>query len=198
MINIEQNLKDICRQKGLTLSDVAFRIGTNPSNLLSSIKGNPTIARLQNIADAINISPAELLTNRPEHAQGIAIIGGQVYQLTRPAPSTIQLPYFDRFDTLRKEVAAFIKKAVKSSELISKVGLLETTEVFTLIYDPHEAKFYLSLCFCDGEIATFAYDKLEFAKWPDDHKTDEPDWDVPSVIEEILGDIESAAPVQQK
>ena len=198
MINIEQNLKDICRQKGLTLTDVANRIGTSPSNLLSSIKGNPTIARLQNIADATNISPSELLTNRPERAQGIAIIGGQVYQLSRPAPSTVQLPYFDHFDTLRKDVAAFIKKAVKSGDLISKFGLLETTEVFTLNYDPLMAKFYLSLCYGDSETASFAYDKLEFAKWPDDRNADEPEWDIPSITEEILSDIESATPVQHK
>ena len=194
MINIEQNLKDICRQKGFTLSDVAFRIGTNPSNLLSSIKGNPTIARLQNIADAINISLSELLSNRPEHALGIAIIGGQVYQLTRPAPNTVQLPYFDRFDTLRKEVATFIKKAIKSEDAVSKVGLLETAELFSLIYDPLSAKFFLSHCFADGKTDTLTYDKLEFANWVDCQDADEPDWDVKSVTEEILNDIEGFVP----
>ena len=198
MSQIETNLKNICRVKGLSLTDVANRIGTSPSNLVNRVKGNPTISTIEDIAAALNVSVSELLSKAPEKAQGIAIIGGQVYQLSHPAPSTIQLPYFDRFDALRKEVAAFIKKAVKSGDLVSKVGLLETTEVFTLIYDPLPAKFYLSLCYGDGEIASFAYDKLEFAKWPDDRKADEPDWDVPSVTEEILSDIESAAPVQHK
>lgn len=89
-------------------------------------------------------------------------------------------------------MAAFIKKAVKSVDLISKVGLLETTELFTLIYDPLSSKFYLSLCYGDGELLSYTYDKLEFAKWPAERDVDEPDWDVQSVTEEILGDIEEA------
>ena len=52
---IEKNLKDICRAKGLTVTDVANRMGADPSNLLSSIKGNPKLSTLQDIADALQI-----------------------------------------------------------------------------------------------------------------------------------------------
>ena len=66
MDSIVKNLKDICRAKGLKLTDVANRMGVDPSNLLSSIKGNPKLSTLQDIANALQISVSELLTMRPE------------------------------------------------------------------------------------------------------------------------------------
>ena len=69
---IEKNLKEICRRKGLSLTDVANRMATSPSNLLSSVKGNPTVSKIQDIANALQVSVSELLTMRPEKATGIA------------------------------------------------------------------------------------------------------------------------------
>jgi transcriptional regulator with XRE-family HTH domain len=52
MTDLENNLREICKRKGLRLSDVADRVGTSQSNLVSSVKGNPTISRLQDIASS--------------------------------------------------------------------------------------------------------------------------------------------------
>lgn len=59
MINVEENLWEICRRKGLRLSDVADRMGSGQSNLIQSVKGNPKLSTLQDIASAINISVSE-------------------------------------------------------------------------------------------------------------------------------------------
>ena len=37
MINVEENLREICRRKGLRLSDVADRVGAGQSNLINSV-----------------------------------------------------------------------------------------------------------------------------------------------------------------
>ena len=192
---IDKNIKAICHQKGLTITDIANRIGTSPSNFLSSIKGNPTISRLQAIADALQISVSELLTQRPEKAQGLAIIDGQIYQLSRPAATTVQLPTYDRYDTLRKELKDFIKKSIKGSDTTSKMGMVETMQVFSLVYDPEAAKFYLSLCYADGQTLTIAYDKMEYTVWPEDESDDNATWDVKEVSEAIINDIEGLVPV---
>ena len=122
MVNIEDNLREICRRKGLRLSDVANRIGSGQSNLVSSAKGNPKLSTLQEIAAALNVSISELLTMRTDSAQGLVIIDGQTYQLSRPATATVQLPSFARYDTLREEIKDFIKKCVDGSEPASKMG----------------------------------------------------------------------------
>ena len=190
MESIVKNIKDICRLKGLTLTDVANRMGVNPSNLLTSIKGNPKLSTLQEIADALNISISELLTMRPASAQGIVILGGQTYQLSKPAVSTVQVPNFDRYDTLRDEIKAFIKKSIKSTTPISKMGLVETLEVFSLVYDPSDSKFILSLCYADGKTATCAYDKFEYCNWRENDTEETVQWDIPEIAQEIINDIE--------
>ena len=192
MDSIETNLKSICRQKGLTLTDVANRIGTSPSNLLSSVKGNPTISKIQDIADALNISVSELLTRRPEKAQGIAIIDGQAFQISKPTSSIVQLPTYDRYDTLRSEIKEFVKKAIEGEHNISKMGLVETMEVFSLTYDKYQDRFVLALCYADGKTMTIIYDKLEYCDWGKNLSEREAFWNQNDVTQEIINDIEGA------
>ena len=125
MINVEQNLREICRRKGLRLSDVADRVGSSQSNLSSSVKGNPKLSTLQDIADALSISISELLTMRPATAEGLVIIGGQTYQLSKPAATTVQLPAYVRYDTLRDEIKEFIMKSTACCTSASKIGIAE-------------------------------------------------------------------------
>ena len=194
MMDIEQNLREICKRKGLKLSDIAERIGTGQSNLITSLKGNPTISKLEDVAAALQVSVAELLTMRPKSSEGIVIIGGQTFQLSKPAASTVQLPAFDRYDTLRDEIREFVKKAVECAETVSKMGLLETMEVFSLVYDPNAAKFYLSLCYADGKIYTLTYDKFEYCNWKDGDNDETVNWMLADITTDIINDIEGVVP----
>ena len=194
MINVEENLREICRRKGLRLSDVADRVGAGQSNLINSVKGNPKLSTLQDIADALNISVSELLTMRPNAAEGIVIIGGQTFQLSKPAASTVQLPTFDRYDALRDEIREFVKKAIEGAETVSKMGLLETMEVFSLVYDPNAAKFYLSLCYAAGKIYTLTYDKFEYCDWKDGDTDETVKWTLADITTDIINDIEGVVP----
>lgn len=194
MSQIETNLKKLCRVKGLSLTDVANRIGTSPSNLVNRVKGNPTISTIEDIADALNISVSELLTMRPNAAEGIVIIGGQTFQLSKPAASTVQLPAFNRYDALRDEIREFVKKAIEGAETVSKMGLLETMEVFSLVYDPNAAKFYLSLCYADGKIYTLTYDKFEYCDWKDGDTDETVKWTLADITTDIINDIEGVVP----
>ena len=194
MINIEQNLREICKRKGLRISDIADRMGVGQSNLIYSLKGNPTISKLEDVAAALQVNVSELLTMRPESAQGLVVVDGQIYQLTKPAVTTVQLPSFDRYDTLRKEVKDFIKKSIKGSAPATKMGLVQTMEFFSLVYDPEAAKFYLSLCYADGKTLTSAYDKMEYAVWSEDESNDESAWNIKEVSDAIISDIEGRVP----
>ena len=193
---IEKNLKDLCRLKGLTLTDVANRMGANPSNLLSSIKGNPKLSTLQDIAAALQISVSELITKRPDSAQGLIIINSQTYQISKPATATVQLPSFTRYDTLREEIKDFVRKCVNGLESASKMGLVDTMEVFSLVYDAKTSKFLLSLCYSDGHTITSVYDKLEFCNWDQDASEDDAKWDLGTLSEEIINDIEGLVPMR--
>ena len=194
MNSIEQNLKAICRQKGLSLTDVANRMGTSPSNLLSSVKGNPTISKIQDIANALQVSVSELLTMRPEKATGVAFIGGQVYQVSKPATNVVQLPVYERYSDLREDIKEFVAQAIEAGENTAKMGILETFEVFCLSYDIHDAKFHLNLCYADGKTLSMAYQKLEYCNWKDDDTDETVKWDLHALIQELTTDIEDAVP----
>ena len=193
MDSIETNLKAICRQKGLSLTDVANRMGASPSNLLSSVKGNPTISKIQDIANALQVSVSELLTMRPEKASGVVILDGQTYQISRPSINVVQIPQYDRYDVFRSEISKFIRDCIKGEETKSKMGMLESFEVFSLVFDHHKQLFHLSLCYGDGKTLTFSYDKLEYCgDWRDDDTEETVCWDVDYLIQEIINDLEGA------
>ena len=194
MDSIVTNLKEICLRKGLTMSDVAERMGTSPSNLLSSVKGNPTISKLEDIAEALGISVAELLTTRPEASQGLVIIGGETFALSKPAAATVQIPTYSRYDVLRSEVKKFIASSIKEGRTATKMGILETLEFFTLTYSAPADTFLLSLCFGESKQVAIAYDKLEYCL-TDDYRTEaEAKWDTKQVTEEILNDLTDYVP----
>lgn len=194
MANIEQNLREIVKAKGLKLSDIANRMGTTVSNLLSSVKGNPTVSKLEGLADALQVSVSELLTGRPEMAQGLVIIGDQTYQISKPATKVVQIPTYNRYDVLRGDIRCFIVKAIEARANACMMGIVETMEFFSLLYDGENEFFHLSLCFADGRVMTFPYDKLEYCDWKKEESKEEALWDNSQVTEEILNDIEFAVP----
>ncbi len=194
MVNVESNLKELCKRKGLKMTDIANRIGTSPSNLLSSVKGNPTVSKLEDIADALNVSVAELLTLRPDSSQGLVIIGGETYALTKPALATVQIPTYDCYDVLRGELRMFIAEAIEGETCASKMGIVETMEMFSLVYDPNAAKFYLTLCYADGKTSTLTYDKFEYCDWKDGDTDETVKWTLADVTEDIINDIEGYVP----
>lgn len=196
MESIEKNIKDICRLKGLTLTDVANRMGGNPSNLLSSIKGNPKLSTLQDIANALQVSVSELLTMRPGKATGVAIIDGKVYQVSKPAANVVQLPVYERYSDLRDDIKEFVAQAVDAQENTAKMAMLETFEVFSLSYDIYDAKFHLNLCYANGKTMFMTYQKLEYCDWEDEDTEESVKWDLREVTQEIINDIESAVPTK--
>jgi len=54
-------IKEVIREKGSTVKDVARRMGVSSPSLSQTISGNPTIEKLQQIASALNVPVSELI-----------------------------------------------------------------------------------------------------------------------------------------
>lgn len=54
-------IKEVCKEKGVTLQHVAEVIGVNRVSLSNSINGNPTIQTLEKIANALGVAVSELI-----------------------------------------------------------------------------------------------------------------------------------------
>ena len=60
-------VKEVCREKGIMMKDLASMIGITEVGLSKSLNGNPTISRLEEIANALGVSVTELFEEKNEN-----------------------------------------------------------------------------------------------------------------------------------
>lgn len=53
-------IKEILKQQGKTMQDLSDMIGINRVNLSNSLNGNPTLERLKQVADCLNVDLKDL------------------------------------------------------------------------------------------------------------------------------------------
>ena len=72
---MDLRLKDICREQGIMLKDLAKQLGLTEVGLSKSINGNPTIGRLEEIANALGVPVTELFDKSSDEVVGAVRIG---------------------------------------------------------------------------------------------------------------------------
>ena len=183
-------ITEILKSKGLRMSDLASRLGTNQSNLMKSLNGNPTLEKLQEIAKALNVEVYELMTDALSSApSGTIQIGGKTYGIVE-VPGIVKLPHYTDYGVLRKAISTFIEGAMEGNKPTSMMGQVEVMEVFSLAFVPLDKTFVLSLCCGCGEQVTIIYDMLEFADAGG--KIDRA-----QLIQEVINDVEGAVAAKQ-
>ncbi|MCQ2068713.1 MAG: helix-turn-helix domain-containing protein [Bacteroidaceae bacterium] len=61
-------IEELCKQRGLRMSDLAAKMGVNQANLTSSLKGNPTVSRLEAVANVLGVGTADMHSNPAHHS----------------------------------------------------------------------------------------------------------------------------------
>ncbi|AQX00445.1 helix-turn-helix transcriptional regulator [Elizabethkingia sp. HX WHF] len=62
---MDLRIKEICKEKGMMLKDVADKINITEVGLSKSLNGNPTLKRLEEVAKALNVDFLELFVKQP-------------------------------------------------------------------------------------------------------------------------------------
>lgn len=57
-------IQAICKAQGITIQELAARMGVTYQSLYESIKGNPTLKRLQELAAALGVEVVDLFAVR--------------------------------------------------------------------------------------------------------------------------------------
>ena len=73
-------VKEICKQKGLLMEELANKLGIARVNLTKAINGNPTIETLEKIASALGVSVIELFEPESEF-YGVVLYKGTTYKI---------------------------------------------------------------------------------------------------------------------
>lgn len=83
-------VKEICKAKGMKMSDLAKKMGINPVNLSASLNGNPTIGYLQKIADILGVEVADLFNRQSQNVIGCVLVNN-VPHIIRSREDLIEL-----------------------------------------------------------------------------------------------------------
>lgn len=57
---MEYRIKELCKEKGILVKELAQKIGITDIGLRQSLNGNPTIGTLEKIAEALGVEVTEL------------------------------------------------------------------------------------------------------------------------------------------
>lgn len=71
-------IKELCKEKHITMTEIAAQLGINPITLSQSLNGNPTLSRLMQVAEALHVDVSELF-ERPEdnEVHGVLYVNGE-------------------------------------------------------------------------------------------------------------------------
>ena len=89
----------ICKEKGLTMQEAASRLGITYQSLYDSIKGNPTLKRLQDIANALDVEVSELFAPKEDFIAFVRV-NGETQTFTRMFDLLYWIHGIERADNL--------------------------------------------------------------------------------------------------
>ncbi len=70
-------IKELCKEKHITMAEIAERIGINPITLSQSLNGNPTLNRLTEVANALGVDVSELFEHPVDKSlHGVLYVNG--------------------------------------------------------------------------------------------------------------------------
>lgn len=78
---MELRVKEVCKDKGVTLAEIAGKIGVAQASLSKMLGGNPTIGTLEKIATALNVPITELFSTNKQDLCGHVEYKGTVYTI---------------------------------------------------------------------------------------------------------------------
>ena len=181
---MELRVKELLKQKGLRMADLADRVGINQSNLQKSLSGNPTIQTLQDVADALNVQLGELFPSSvmTPTTKSLMIMDGRTYGIV-PMQNIVHIPHYTYFPKLHDDVKVFIGNTLRTDTTGSICGIVDAFELFCLSFNKHDRVFTLSLCYDNAKMLTYCYDVLEYGP----EKVEEE-----QLLNNVLNDISSA------
>ncbi|MDH6357621.1 helix-turn-helix transcriptional regulator [Parabacteroides sp. PF5-9] len=77
---MELRVKEICKQKGMLMEDLATKLGVTRITLTRNINGNPTLSTLEKIAVALGVEVIELFSHNRGDFTALIDHGGKLYR----------------------------------------------------------------------------------------------------------------------
>ena len=189
-------IKEIAKAKGITMGEIADKMGINPVNLSASLNGNPTLNRLQEVATILGVEVSDLFIQDSSYINGYIETGNNLYPVKSKeqligiidkVDGIVQIPSCTRGKNLKENIEAFYYKSINNAESGAIMMRYGINEVFTLTYDSDHKRFSLTLCKGNGviEFMTFDFAKYNQSDAPQSHHKNHLVDDIMDFIEDV-------------
>lgn len=132
---MELRIKEICQERGMSISDIAQELNMDASNLNKSLKKNPTLSTLEAVAKVLKISVAELFVKADEETEGYVNLGGSVYSI-RKTHNALSIPQISEYNILSAKIAKYISNVLNEGDnSTSLMFLFKNKSLFCLSYN---------------------------------------------------------------
>lgn len=80
--NISHKVKELCRDKGITIKELAEKMDIAPESLSRAINGNPQLSTIRKIAEALGVSVTDLFDRSEDELLAIVVCDGKTHTAT--------------------------------------------------------------------------------------------------------------------
>jgi transcriptional regulator with XRE-family HTH domain len=91
-------IKEICKQQGITVTELAKRLGISQESLSRQIHGNPTVKWLTKVADELGVNIVDLFANPENAVSGFVEFNGDIHRITSRADLERLLSYISKVE----------------------------------------------------------------------------------------------------
>lgn len=186
---MQLKVKQLLKEKGLRMTDLAAKLDVDQSNLSKSLDGNPTISRLEDIAAAIGVPVRELLPDAPPtNPVGILSMDNKRFALVPLPEGTIQEPkpllevpeLSPR--ALQEKIYSLAKQSAEDGKTRAVYGFLRG-HLVVVLHDAASKRYLLLFWDTDGDILIQDYP----SSYGDDGEVRE--WEYIQLAEFIVNEI---------
>ena len=122
----------------MRMADLATKLGMNQSNLNKGLDGNPTLSRIQDIANALDVPIRELFPEvPPSDPAGVLTLGGQRFAIV-PLPEEpskpLQEPQKMTSDELKEAICNMVSQCSEDNATRAFYGRFNGCVVVVLYY----------------------------------------------------------------
>ncbi len=83
--NISHKVKELCRDKDMTIKELAEKMDIAPESLSRAINGNPQLSTIRKIAEALDVSITDMFDRSEDELLAIVVCAGITHTATTKA-----------------------------------------------------------------------------------------------------------------
>ena len=80
--NISHKVKELCKNKGITIKELAEKMDIAPESLSRAINGNPQLSSIRKIAETLGVSVTDLFDSSEDELLAIVVCAGETHTAT--------------------------------------------------------------------------------------------------------------------